>query len=90
MTHETGVSGYGGYWSASCTCGWTGTAHRSTGPLNARPRATADARRHLAGPVPEPASPSVDFSADNACQHPACHPDEPCILDQLDPDQERF
>lgn len=33
-------------------------------------------------------SPSVDFSSENTCGHPACHPDEPCVFDQPDPDRE--
>jgi hypothetical protein len=46
--HKITASGYAGYWTASCTCGWVGNAHRSSGALNAEPRAMAEGARHRA------------------------------------------
>ncbi len=33
---------------------------------------------------------TYDPDSDTLCQHVECHPDEPCLEDQPDPDEERF
>ena len=46
--HTITVSGYAGSWVASCECGWVGNAYRSSGPLNAKPKAEREHAEHVA------------------------------------------
>lgn len=45
--HVITTSGYAGYWTASCECGWVGVAHRSMGAFNAEPRAKEEGKKHV-------------------------------------------
>ena len=45
-TRKIEVSGYAGYWTASCDCGWVGTAHRSMGVFTAADKARREADAH--------------------------------------------
>ena len=45
-TRNVEVSGYAGYWTASCWCGWVGQTFRSSGPYNASDRARKDGSAH--------------------------------------------
>lgn len=40
------VSGYAGYWTASCWCGWVSKTYRSVGVFTAEDKARREADAH--------------------------------------------